>query len=83
MAVNHMPGDRHAKTSGRTYPWTIGGLIVGADAGLLGGMAQANTFTRDLITLILWSLFGAIVIGAILGGIGWLIDNSRNRSRAS
>ena len=84
MAGNQMPGDRHAmKTSRRSYPWLLGGLIIGADVGLLSGMAYANTFTRDLVTLILWSVGGAVVTGAILGGIGWLIDNSRSRSRAS
>jgi hypothetical protein len=84
MAVNQMPGDRHAmKMSRRNYPWMLGGLIIGADAGLLSGMAYANTFTRDLVALLLWSVGGAIVTGAVLGGIGWLIDNSRNRPRSS
>src|ERR1700704_3685843 len=76
MAVNHMPAERHpAKAfSGRTYPWTLGGLIIGADAGLLSGMADANTFTRDLVTLILWSVAGAILFSGILGFLGWLMD---------
>ena len=82
MAMNQMHGDRHrpAVYSGRSYPWMIGGIIVGADMGLLSGMAAANVFTRDLLLLILWSLGGAILFAAILGGLGWLIDRSQHRS---
>jgi hypothetical protein len=68
--------------SGRSYPWALGGTIIGGVSGLLAGMAQANAFTRDLLLLILWAIGGSILFGAILGGIGWLIDQSRNRSRS-
>jgi hypothetical protein len=80
--MNQMHGQRHRPaTSSQSYPWMIGGIIVGAVSGLLSGMAEANTFTRDLLMLILWSLAGAILFSAILGGLGWLIDRARHRSR--
>jgi hypothetical protein len=67
--------------SGRSLPFLKGGLIIGAVAGLMSGLAEANTFTRDLPTLILFSLGGAITFGAVLGFLGWLVDVARNRSR--
>jgi hypothetical protein len=85
MAMKHTPGERHGvstASSGRSYPWALGGIIIGAVTGMLSGMAQANTFTRDLLVLILWAIGGTVLFGAILGGIGWLIDQSRNRSRS-
>jgi hypothetical protein len=84
--MRHTPGERHGTTthsSGQSHPWALGGFIIGAVTGLLAGMAQANTFTRDLLMLILWAIGGTILFGAILGGIGWLIDQSRNRRRPS
>ena len=79
MAVNQMPGERHAMTTSRSRPWTLGGLIIGADLGLLSGMAYANTFTRDLLPLILWSVAVAVISSVVFGGIGWFIDNARQR----
>ena len=81
MAMKNMPGDRHgmAMSSGRSYPWMLGGIIIGAVVGLVSGMAYANTFTRDLLPLILWSVATAIVVTGVLGGLGWAIDNSLNR----
>jgi hypothetical protein len=85
MAMKHTPGERHGGTvvgSGRSYPWMLGGIIVGSAAGLLAGMAQANTVTRDLLVLLLSAIAGALLFGAIFGALGWFIDQSRNRSRA-
>jgi hypothetical protein len=69
----------HSHGSGKTYPWTIAGIIIGAVGGLLSGMAYANTFTRDLLPLLAYSLLGAVVFGAILGAVGWVIDLARGR----
>lgn len=78
MAVNNMAAERHVgKSSGRTPPWMLAGLIVGADLGLLAGMAYANTFTRDLGLLILFSLGGAVLVGGLLTILGWIMDVMR------
>ncbi len=82
MAVNHMSGG-HAVGSRRARPWTLAGIIVGGDLGLLSGMAYANTFTRDLLPLLLWSVGGAIVAGGVLGAIGMMLDNARGGRSAA
>jgi hypothetical protein len=64
---------------GRSYPFFKAGVLIGAPAGFLSGMADANTFTRDLVTLIIWSLVGAVLIGAIGALAGWLVDLARDR----
>ena len=77
-------GEPHGMTTtaaARSLPFMKGGVIIGAVAGLLSGMAEANTFTRDLATLILWSIGGAVAFCVVLGIVGWLIDIARNRSR--
>ena len=51
--------------------------------GLISGMAEANTFTRDLVTLILYCIGGAILFGAILALLGWLVDTARQRRRGA
>jgi cation transporter-like permease len=84
MTMKNAHGEPHGMTNmppGRSLPFMKAGIIIGAVAGLLSGMAQANTFTRDLGTLILWSIIGAVVFGAVVGLIGWLIDLARNRAR--
>jgi len=55
------------------------GIIIGAVTGFLSGMADANTFTRDLLTLIGYSIVGSIIFAAILALLGWLVDAARNR----
>ena len=81
MAMKNMPGDRHgmARSSGRSYPWMLGGIIIGAVIGFISGMAQANVFTRELFQLIIWALGGALLFSGVLGGLGWAIDNSLHR----
>ena len=55
--------------------------MIGAVSGLISGLAEANTFTRDLVTLILYSLSGAVLFAAVLALLGWLVDVARHRSR--
>jgi CHASE2 domain-containing sensor protein len=66
-------------SSVRTYPFMKGAIIIGAVSGLISGLAEANTFTRDLLTLILYSIAGAIIFCAILALVGFLVDTARHR----
>src|SRR5207253_2627163 len=66
-------------TPTRSFPFLKAGVVIGAVSGFLSGMADANTFTRDLATLILYSLVGAVLFAGILALLGGLVDVARNR----
>ena len=63
----------------RSYPFMKAGIMIGAVSGLISGLAEANTFTRDLPTLILYLLTGAVLFSAILALLGYLVDSARKR----
>ena len=70
-------------TSMRTFQFAKAGVVIGSVTGLISGMAEANTFTRDLVTLMLYCIGGAILFGAILALLGWLVDTARQRRRGT
>jgi hypothetical protein len=84
MAVNTVHGEHHGlmtpQAPGPTYPFMKGGIIIGAIMGFMSGLAAANTFTRALLILIVWSTVSAVIGAVGLGIPGWLIDIIRHRS---
>ena len=66
-----------AMGSVQNYSFFKAGVIIGGVTGLLSGMADANTFTRDLLTLIVFSLVGAVIGSAVLGLLGFVVDRIR------
>jgi hypothetical protein len=68
--------------SGRSYTWTIAGLVIGSPVGMLAGMAQANATSNDFIPLLTGTIIGGLLFAAVLGGIGYVIDRARHSARA-
>jgi hypothetical protein len=77
--AEHHHGMMTPQAPGPTYPFVKGAIIIGGVMGFMSGLAYANTYTRLLLPLIVWSFCCAVVGAVILGIPSWIIDVSRHR----
>ena len=84
MAMKTAHGEHHhglmtPQAAGPTYPFLKGAVIIGAVLGDQSGLAYANSYTRDLLALIVWSIVFSVVGVVVLGIPAWIIDMVRHR----
>jgi hypothetical protein len=84
MTMKTAHGEHHhglmtPQAPGPTYPFVKGALVIGAVLGDQAGLAYANSYTRDLVPLMEWSIIYCVVGMAILGVPAWIIDVVRHR----